>query len=186
MRQVHGAQPFRSDDPDSERIWWSEVGVHQNDDLNAIPPGEPILVFPGSFGGILTPMAYAEGVVYVPVVNLGTFMSPVWSGGFNLADGTGELVAVTVDDGIVLWSKRFDSMVFGGATVVNDLVFTSTFDGMIYALDRETGDEIWVYQAPTGINGWPAVADDMIIVPAGVGSDSQPPVLIAFQIGSAD
>ncbi len=30
MRQVHGAQPFRSDDPDSERIWWSEVGVHQN------------------------------------------------------------------------------------------------------------------------------------------------------------
>ena len=30
MRQIHGAQPFQSDDPDSERIWWSEVGVHQN------------------------------------------------------------------------------------------------------------------------------------------------------------
>ena len=28
--QVHGAQPFASDDPDSPRIWWSEVGVHQN------------------------------------------------------------------------------------------------------------------------------------------------------------
>jgi anaerobic selenocysteine-containing dehydrogenase len=30
MKQVHGAQPFKSDDPDSGRVWWSEVGVHQN------------------------------------------------------------------------------------------------------------------------------------------------------------
>lgn len=30
MKQVHGAQPFTSADPDSARVWWSEVGVHQN------------------------------------------------------------------------------------------------------------------------------------------------------------
>ncbi len=30
MTQVHGAQPFASNDPDSGRVWWSEVGVHQN------------------------------------------------------------------------------------------------------------------------------------------------------------
>jgi anaerobic selenocysteine-containing dehydrogenase len=30
MTQVHGARPFASDDPDSGRVWWSEVGVHQN------------------------------------------------------------------------------------------------------------------------------------------------------------
>ena len=30
MRQVHGARPFASSDPDSQRIWWSEIGVHQN------------------------------------------------------------------------------------------------------------------------------------------------------------
>ncbi len=30
MKQVHGAQPFESHDPDTGRIWWSEVGVHQN------------------------------------------------------------------------------------------------------------------------------------------------------------
>ena len=30
MRQVHGARPFASADPDTQRIWWSEVGVHQN------------------------------------------------------------------------------------------------------------------------------------------------------------
>jgi anaerobic selenocysteine-containing dehydrogenase len=30
MRQVHGVKPFPSDDPDSGRVWWSEIGVHQN------------------------------------------------------------------------------------------------------------------------------------------------------------
>jgi anaerobic selenocysteine-containing dehydrogenase len=30
MRQIHGTKPFRSDDPDSGRVWWSEIGVHQN------------------------------------------------------------------------------------------------------------------------------------------------------------
>ncbi|MCC7107386.1 MAG: molybdopterin-dependent oxidoreductase [Chloroflexi bacterium] len=30
MRQVHGIQPFKSEDADSERIWWSDAGVHQN------------------------------------------------------------------------------------------------------------------------------------------------------------
>jgi anaerobic selenocysteine-containing dehydrogenase len=30
MRQVHGAQPFVSGDPDTGRVWWSEIGVHQN------------------------------------------------------------------------------------------------------------------------------------------------------------
>lgn len=30
MRQKQGVKPFTSSDPDSERIWWKEVGVNQN------------------------------------------------------------------------------------------------------------------------------------------------------------
>jgi anaerobic selenocysteine-containing dehydrogenase len=30
MRQMHGTKPFDSTDPDSQRVWWTEVGVHQN------------------------------------------------------------------------------------------------------------------------------------------------------------
>ena len=30
LQNEQGAMPFRSDDPDTERIWWSDVGVHQN------------------------------------------------------------------------------------------------------------------------------------------------------------
>ncbi|MCH7997117.1 MAG: formate dehydrogenase, partial [Chloroflexi bacterium] len=30
LRQIKGVTPFKSSDPDSERIWWSDGGVHQN------------------------------------------------------------------------------------------------------------------------------------------------------------
>jgi anaerobic selenocysteine-containing dehydrogenase len=30
MRQIEGIGPFSSPDPDSERIWWRDTGVHQN------------------------------------------------------------------------------------------------------------------------------------------------------------
>jgi anaerobic selenocysteine-containing dehydrogenase len=30
MRQLEGVQPFESEDPDSERIWWQQGGVNQN------------------------------------------------------------------------------------------------------------------------------------------------------------
>jgi anaerobic selenocysteine-containing dehydrogenase len=30
VSQVHGAQPFKSADPDTSRIWWTDIGVHQN------------------------------------------------------------------------------------------------------------------------------------------------------------
>jgi hypothetical protein len=30
LRVLHGAQAWKSSDPDTSRIWWSEVGVSQN------------------------------------------------------------------------------------------------------------------------------------------------------------
>ncbi|MEA2346674.1 MAG: hypothetical protein QOG62_461 [Thermoleophilaceae bacterium] len=30
FRRIHGVQPFESSDPSSQRVWWSDAGVHQN------------------------------------------------------------------------------------------------------------------------------------------------------------
>ncbi len=40
MRQRHGVQAFKSDDPDSERVWWDDAGVHQN--LAFPPHADPV------------------------------------------------------------------------------------------------------------------------------------------------
>ena len=63
--------------------------------------------------------------------------------------------------------------------MVNDLVFTSVLSGLILALDRETGETVWTYQVPGGLNGWPAFVEDRLIIPVGFGD---PPVLLALAL----
>ena len=70
----------------------------------------------------------------------------------------------------------------GGATVINDLVFTAEYDGTIHAFKADSGEEVFVYKAPAGINGWPAVANDTIVWPAGDGDE---PTLVALRLSAA-
>ena len=183
------------DREDGEVLWDIPVGRHENDDLEELPLDVETEVFPGALGGVETPMAYADGTVYAPVVNLS---SPYRGDGFDAADGTealaniesrtdategtSELVAIDAATGRIAWSTQLDAAAFGGATVVNDLVFAPTFEGRVYALDRETGDVVWTYDAPAGFIAWPAVAGDTIVLATGVGQNSQ---LIALRVGAA-
>jgi glucose dehydrogenase len=172
---------YAFDRKSGEIYWQTPVGQHQNDELTELPAGTT-RVLPGPEGGVLTPMACADGILYAPVVNHFGDYTPTnfsWST-YHTSPGTGELVALDISTGKPLWNKSFNSIAIGGATVVNDLVFTSTLDGMIYALDKKTGAEVWNYQAPGGINGWPAVSGDFILFPVGLGPKAQ---LIAFQSG---
>jgi len=163
------------------QIWSTKVGKHENDEQLEFPANQTTTVFPGIFGGVETPMAYADGVVYVPVVNLATDFTPSSLKTPPFTDGTGELLAIDVSTGNVLWDKQMSSLNVGGATVVNDLVFTATYEGIIYAFDRKTGDQVWTFKAPGGINAWPAVVGDTIVWPVGIGAI---PSLIAFRPGA--
>ena len=165
-------------------LWNVPVGEHnQTKELDVLPPGTT-MVLPGIIGGVETPMALGDnGVVYVPVIDLPSDWTPTKfdASTFDFSKGKGELVAVDVNTGKILWNKLFNSINVGAATVVNDLVFTATYDGMIYAFNWNTGDQVWSYQAPAGINGWPAIAGDTIVWPAGVGGT---PSLIALRLGA--
>jgi len=165
-------------------LWDVPVGEHsQANDPDVLPPGTTT-VLPGIVGGVETPMALGDnGVLYVPVIDLPSDWTPTKfdASTFDFNKGKGELVAVDVNTGNILWNKLFNSLNVGAATVVNDLVFTATYDGIIYAFKRDTGEQVWSYQAPAGINGWPAVVGDTIIWPAGVGGT---PSLIALKLGA--
>jgi alcohol dehydrogenase (cytochrome c) len=67
----------------------------------------------------------------------------------------------------------------GGATVVNDLVLTGTYQGQVIAFDRASGAQVWTWAAPGGINGWPAVADDLLVWPIGIASPAR---LVALRL----
>ncbi len=175
-----------------EELWRVSVGTHMNDQLRELPNDQTVSVMPGVYGGVITPMALADGILYVPVLNLPT---PFSSTGYDsktgteavqkleglvqLNSGSSEMLAIDIDTGIVLWQTRFDKVGFGGATVVNDLVFTSTYDGVVRALSRDDGSEVWSMQLPGGINGWPGVTNDFILFPVGIAGH---PVLAALQV----
>jgi outer membrane protein assembly factor BamB/plastocyanin len=166
-------------------VWYVSVGEHVNDNLQTLPQNQDVKVMPGPLGGIETPMAYANGVVYVPVNNLAAFYTAcgIDASKLDFTGGTGELVAIDVNTGQYLWDKQLPSANYGAATVVNDVVFTTTFDGTVYGFNAKTGDQVYKAQLPAGINGWPAVSGDTIIFPAGVGGT---PSLVALRVGAGN
>ncbi len=186
---------YAFDRASGELVWQTPVGLHENSHLTELPLGEVINVLPGFWGGIETPAAFADGIVYVVTANL---PSPYTATAFDAkegneaveniegrtrySDGTGEVVALDVNTGEILWSTFLPAIAFTAVTVVNDLIFTATYDGLIYALLSESGEIVWNYQAPGGIIAWPAVAHDTIVWPIGLGRE---PVLLALRLGAA-
>ncbi len=173
-------------------LWQTPVGEHtQSNELTQLPAGSTITL-PGVLGGVETVMAYADGVVYVPTLNLPTAWTPTAidrSVPIDARRGTGDLTAIDVNSGQALWITHFNYGNLGAATVVNDLVFTATYDGTIYALNRTTGAIVWTQKVNAAINGWPAVAGDTIVWPCAaantIGGIFGTPRLIAFKLGKA-
>jgi alcohol dehydrogenase (cytochrome c) len=164
------------------QLWKAAVGLHSNDDLTTIPAGKTVTVYPGVLGGVETPMALANGVVYVPVVNLASDFTDTGFTVPNVAGGTGELDAIDVNTGRILWTSKLDSLAVGSALVAGDLVFTSTFAGKVVAFDRASGKQVWSWQAPGGTNGFLAAAGDRLLVPVGLGAS---PMLVALKLGAS-
>ena len=169
-------------------LWAVPVGEHTaNDQWDQFPAttnkSQFLTVEPSVIGGVETPMAYSDGIIYVPVEDLAT----PWNSttldfsALNFTAGRGELVALDVRSGNTIWAQYFNPGVnVGGATVVNDVVFTETFNGVIYAFDKKTGEKLFEYQAPGGINHPPAVAGNTIIFPISLGAH---PGLLALTVG---
>jgi glucose dehydrogenase len=171
---------YAFDRKSGEIIWQTPVGPHQNDELTQIPDGIT-RVSPGPDGGILTPTALADGRLYLPMVDSPGDYTPTEfvESTYDIGKGKGALIALDVNSGKPVWTTNFDSVDCGAATVVNDLVFTSTLDGSIYALNTKTGEIVWTYRVSGGINGWPAAAGDFILFPVGLGPS---PKLLAFKL----
>ena len=178
-----GGRILSLDPRNGKKLGDTPVGEHRNDDLTELQG--PTEVLPGLFGGVETPLATADGVVYAAVLNSPSVHSPDRL--YSFADARvgvmrGEVAAVELASGDVLWRTKVDGDPLGGATVVGNLIFTATYQGALLALDRKTGEIVWSAAAPGGVNGQPAVAGDTIVWPVGVAS---PASLVAYRLPSA-
>ena len=158
-----------------KRLWQTRVGRHLHD--TGPLPAHTVTVCPGFFGGVETPMAYTNGRLFVPIVNLcahGSATGYQAIATLNPIRGTGEVDALDATSGRIVWKRTLPQPDFGCATATNGIVFTSTFDGQIYGLNTQTGETLWQTRAPAGINGCPALTSNMLLVSAGTATTTMP------------
>jgi outer membrane protein assembly factor BamB len=177
-------------------VWKRSVGVHnghENDNLFA-EQGDfsrlhmPETVEPGDLGGIESQLASNGTTVFAAVNDLPfrytsqgfTGISPV----VPLNKGTGELVAVDEATGNVRWDRKLPSSPYGAATIANDVVFTTTFNGTLYAFNASTGAKLWHTTLSSTTNAPVAVVGNTVLTAASFPSATGHGLIIAYRLGA--
>lgn len=173
-------------------VWNRAVGKHNGHDDDGLLAmrGEtsklklPALVYPGSLGGVISPMASDGKNVYVAVIN-GPLEVISQTERQEPGPLNGELIALDLKNGSLQWKHEFaTSPSFGFTTVANDLVFTTTYDGKVQAFETSSGRLTWQVELPAGTNSGVAIEGDTMIAPAGLASaEGQTPEIVAYRLG---
>jgi len=183
-------------DPSSGTLMWkTAVGIHNGHDRDdqlaldgKLQLMTPYTLYPGEAGGVETNMAAADGVVYVPVVDLPSSYASATErvGKATFGQGTGEMVAIDLATGQQLWATKLAHIPLGGATVASDLVFTTTLTGDVIALSRKDGSIVWTSHLPAGSNATLAISGGTLLAGAGLPLNAtQHAVVIAYQLGAS-
>jgi outer membrane protein assembly factor BamB len=171
-------------------IWQRAVGKHSGHDGDGVLAmnGEASKIkvgtlYPGTLGGVIAPMSTDGTTVFVPIVNYpGKVISgsEVGEGG----EAGGEVVALDVASGKVKWSEKLSTPAYGATTVVNDVVFATTYEGTVSALGAKSGQILWREQLPAGTNSGVMADGEMLIAPAGLASAAgQKAQIVAYKLG---
>ncbi len=183
-------------------LWKLPVGVHSghdNDGLiteNATPTSAIALparfdLEPGVFGGVESQLATNGTTTFAAVNNLGVPMSVKGvtesSAAFlaSIGKATGEMVAVDQDTGKIVWDDKLPATPYGAAAVTNDVVFTTTYNGDLYAFNAATGVILLKRPLSAGTNAPVTIAGDYIITAASAPqSNGQQALIIAYKLGA--
>jgi outer membrane protein assembly factor BamB len=178
-------------------LWKTPVGEHNghdNDSLNLLDHKAtlkvPYTFAPGSYGGILTNMAMTDNTVYVATLNLPlsfTKLTDVDGVAPKHVSTGGDIEALNLTTGKVVWDTKVSQLPLGATTVVNNLIFTTLYNGELIALNRATGAIVDRTAVPDSTNAAIAVAGNTIIVPAGgprtKTNATVSPQVVAYRLG---
>ncbi len=149
----------------------SEPFIEQ-DNLFAPPSADGVRIVPGTLGAVSwSPVAYMPtsrtvfiAGIHQPSVFHSIQLDPTpdapWESYtyFTAADepDRGVLSALSVDTGKLLWKNtRDDPMVGGVLATAGGLIFSGDGNGDFNAFDARTGERLWSYTAPYGVNAPP-------------------------------
>ncbi len=188
--------------PTGKLLWKLPVGVHSGHDNDGliteyatptshIPLPAKFCLEPGVFGGIESQLATNGSTTFAAVNNLPVPLSENGvaesSAAFIAAvsKATGEMVAVNQDTGKIEWDAKLPSSPYGAAAVSNDVVFTTTYNGDLYAFNAATGAVLLKTPLSGGTNAPVTIDGDYVIAATGVEpATGQRPLIIAYKLGA--
>jgi glucose dehydrogenase len=175
-------------------LWKRPVGIHNGHDKDPEYASKGQYsklhlneeVYPGRLGGVIAPMSTDGKSVFAAVVNNPvTWTTQTEAGAQDGQSSTGEVVAVDLNSGKVKWKAEFPTSAFGATTVTNNVVFATTFDGIVHALSTKTGKVLWEQQLPAATNTGVMVHGDTVIAPAGLAAQQgQQPTITAYSLNT--
>jgi len=115
-----------------------------------------------------------------PVIDAGRLY--VGSGRYVYPGYTGTLVCLNTADGREIWNFTIRLAVGGGIAsspaLAYGIVYFGSLDSKVYAVDSETGDEVWNYSTGGQVASSPAVADEKVFIGSSDGT--------VYSIGATD
>jgi alcohol dehydrogenase (cytochrome c) len=144
---------------------------------------------PGVFGGVESQLATNGSTTFAAVNDLGVPMSVdglTESGKAfeaSIPKATGEMVAVNQDTGKIEWDDKLPSSPYGAATVTNNVVFTTTYSGHLYAFNAATGAILLNTPLSAGSSAPVAIDGGYVIAGAAVPLSGQA-LIIAYKLGA--
>jgi glucose dehydrogenase len=185
------------DETTGKLLWKTPVGKHNghdHDGLLTLAQAKkklkmPYTVFPGILGGVESQLASDGTNVYAAVNDLGSKYTTNLEAGIktpptgSYSDGKGDFVALNQATGKILWDTKLNQSPYGAATVTNDVVFTTTFDGTVWGLSTKTGKILWHAKLPTATNTPVAVAGGYVITAGSFPlKKGQKPAIVAYKL----
>jgi outer membrane protein assembly factor BamB len=176
------------DQETGEPLWRRPVGEHNGHDadgLRTIKGGSggldtPLIILPGTYGGVPAPMSVSGETLFVPVANSATRLDSQTETK-QVGPQSGEVVALDVRTGEVRWSRRSRSPIYGPTVTTNDLVFAGAVEGALSAFEVDSGKLVWKKKL-NPLEGGMTVAGDTLLVRTGLQSGSSGAKLQAFRL----
>jgi len=166
---------FAFDAETGRLLWKRSVGIHNGHDDDSVRAmhgdysrvGYGRRIYPGDWGGVQTQLGSDGRTLYVPVNNLyAIYQAQTVPTQQDPAKGTGELVALDIATGQLRWATRLPHGIYGGASIANDVIFTTTYDGTVWAFHTRTGEQLWSAPLPAGSIAPVTIAGDTVIAGA--------------------
>ena len=194
-------------------LWSLPVGVHNGythaglvtDNMTPAQAaksslGKSMSFEPGELGGVESQLASNGSTTFAAVNNLETTLpstgqviptNPAALKKFftaflaQVAKGTGEVVAVNQDTGKITWDDKLPSSPYGAATLTNNVVFTTTYNGHLMAFNTANGAVLLNKPLSAATNAPVTVDGDYVITAASYPqSKTQQPLIIAYKLGA--